>query len=86
MKSGYMLFFLSFLFLLGLTACTAPVSKTMLDYEQSLVRADSLANIGAADSAHAVRLLADLHREYDRIKELSGGKRVRLMPADTWQI
>ena len=82
MKSGYMLFFLSFLFLLGLTACTAPVSKTMLDYEQSLVRADSLVQAGVADSAQTARLLSELHREYNRVKELSDGKRVRLMPAD----
>ena len=82
MKSGYMLFFLSFLFLLGLTACTAPVSKTMLDYEQSLVRADSLVQAGVADSAQTSRLLSELHREYNRVKELSDGKRVRLMPAD----
>ena len=82
MKSGYMLFFLSFLFLLGLTACTAPVSKTMLDYEQSLVRADSLVQVGVADSAQTARLLSELHREYNRVKELSDGKRVRLMPAD----
>ena len=82
MKSGYMLFFLSFLFLLGLTACTAPVSKTMLDYEQSLVRADSLVQAGVADSAQTSRLLSELHREYNRVKELSDGKRVRLMPAN----
>ena len=82
MKSGYMLFFLSFLFLLGLTACTAPVSKTMLDYEQSLVRADSLVQAGVADSAQTARLLSELHREYNRVKELSDGKRVRLMPVD----
>ena len=48
-------FFLLF-FLLILTACSAPANPTLLNYEQSLVRADSLANIGAADSAHAVRL------------------------------
>lgn len=75
-------FFSSLILLLILTACSSPANPTLLNYEQSLVRADSLANAGAADSAHAVRLLADLHREYDRVKELSGGKRVRLMPAD----
>lgn len=80
MKPMHFLF--SLFFLLILTACSSPANPTLLNYEQSLVRADSLANIGAADSAHAVRLLADLHREYDRVKELSGGKRVRLMPAD----
>ena len=82
MKSGYILFFLSFLFFLGLTACTAPVNKTMLDYEQSLVRADSLVQAGVTDSAQTARLLSELHREYNRVKELSDGKRVRLMPAD----
>ncbi len=75
-------FFSSLILLLILTACSSPANPILLNYEQSLVRADSLANAGAADSAHAVRLLADLHREYDRVKELSGGKRVRLMPAD----
>lgn len=53
--------FFLLVFLLGLTACSAPANPTLLNYEQSLVRADSLANTGAADSAHAVRLLADLH-------------------------
>ena len=74
--------FFLLVFLLGVTACSAPANPTLLNYEQSLVRADSLANTGAADSAHAVRLLADLHREYNKVKELSDGKRVRLMPAD----
>ena len=79
MKSGYMLFFLSFLFLLGLTACTAPVSKTMLDYEQSLVRADSLVQAGVADSAQTARLLSELHREYNRVKEFFWGAFTALM-------
>lgn len=74
--------FLFLALLLALTACAAPADKTLLTYEQSLVRADSLVQTGAADSAHAARLLSDLHREYNQVKELSGGKRIRLMPAD----
>lgn len=75
----------SFLFpllLLVLVSCSSPANKTLLDYEQSLCRADSLANSGTADSILAPRLLADLHREYNQVKELSGGKLVRLMPRD----
>lgn len=68
--------------LLGLLSCSSPADKTLLNYEQSLTRADSLAKIGAADSVEAVHLLADLHREYNQVKEQSGGKRVRLMPVD----
>ena len=72
-----------FLFFLCLTACSVPADKNMQHYEQSLCRADSLARSGIADSTHAVRLLSDLHREYNQVKEGSGGKRVRLMAADS---
>ena len=68
--------------LLGLAACSSPADKTLLDYEQSLCRADSLANTGIADSASAVHLLSELHNEYNQVKQQSGGKRVRLMPDD----
>lgn len=75
--------FLLLLLLLGLTACSKPSGKTLMNYEQSLVRADSLVQCGAADSVRAVRLISDLHREYNQIKELSGSRRVRLMPLST---
>lgn len=79
----YLLNITSFLILLsGLAACSAPADKNILGYEQSLVRADSLAQSGMADSASAVRLLSDLRHEYTRVKELSEGKRIRLMPPD----
>lgn len=58
-------FFLLPVLLVGLTACSKPSGKTLMDYEQSLVRADSLVQFGAADSAQAVRLISDLHREYN---------------------
>lgn len=74
------LFFLTFL--LVLTACTSPADKTLLDYEQSLCHADSLVHAGKTDSVRTAHLISDLHREYDQVKEQSGGKRVRLMPAD----
>lgn len=74
---------LLFIFLSGITACSAPADKHMLDYEHSLCRADSLAQCGAVDSAHTTRLLSDLHREYTQVKEQSGGKRIRLMPPDS---
>ena len=54
-------FFLLF-FLLGVTACSAPANPTLLNYEQSLVRADSLVQAGVADSAQTSRLLSELHR------------------------
>ena len=48
------------LFLLFLlAACSSPADKNMLDYEQSLCRADSLARCGIADSARTVRLFSD---------------------------
>ena len=47
--------------------------------------ADSLVQSGIADSACAVRLLSDLHHKYTRVKELSEGKRIRLMPATGWK-
>lgn len=74
---------LLFIFLSGITACSTPADKNMLDYEHSLYRADSLAQCGAVDSAHTTRLLSDLHREYTQVKEQSGGKRIRLMPPDS---
>lgn len=80
MKLTRLFFFL--LFILVLAACSSPAEPTLLDYEQSLCHADSLVKTGAADSTLAVHLLADLHREYNQVKELSGGKRVRLMPSD----
>jgi len=74
--------FLSFLFLLSvLGACSSPADKNMLDYEHSLSRTDSLLQAGGVDSADMPRLVADLHHQYDHAKQLSGGKRVRLMPA-----
>lgn len=69
-----------FLLLLGLTACSGPAGKSLLDYEKSLCRADSLAQADTANGAHAARLLSELRREYNEVKELSGGKRVRMMP------
>lgn len=71
-----------FVLILGLSACSSPADKTLLDYEQSLCRADSLAQADTANNARAARLLSDLHREYTEVKELSGGKRVRMMPSD----
>ena len=43
--------FLFLTFLLGLTACSKSSGKVLMNYEQSLVRADSLVQCGAADSA-----------------------------------
>lgn len=43
--------FLLLTFLLGLTACSKSSGKVLMNYEQSLVRADSLVQCGAADSA-----------------------------------
>ncbi|MDO4164137.1 MAG: hypothetical protein Q4D56_07085 [Bacteroides sp.] len=76
------LFFLVCLFLLGgLSACSRSIdASVMLRYEHSLASADSLARIGATDSAHMVGQLSDLHREYVQIKEKADGKNVRLTP------
>lgn len=74
--------FLFLSLLLCLASCSRPANKDLLQYEQSLHRADSLAQSGATDSAHTARLLSDLHRQYIQVKENSGGKPVRLMPAD----
>lgn len=69
--------------LLCLAACSpVPANKSMLAYEQSLSRADSLVQSGAADSAQAARLLADLHQEYTQVKESSDGKLLRLAPGN----
>lgn len=76
-----------FLFLLPLflIACSAPAYEGMVHYESALSRADSLVRSGVADSAQAVHLLSDLHREYLRVKEATDGKRVRLMPANEYK-
>ena len=74
------------LFLLGgITACSAPADKDMLEYEHSLAHADSLVQSGVADSARTARLLSGLHREYARVKEQSAGKPLRLMPVTGWK-
>lgn len=70
--------FLLLILLLGLTACSKPADRTLMDYEQSLSHADSLVQCGAVDSVRAVRLISGLHREYNQIKELSDGRHVRL--------
>ena len=67
--------FLLLILLLGLTACSKPADRTLMNYEQSLSHADSLVQCGAVDSARAVRLISGLHREYNQIKELSDGRR-----------
>lgn len=72
-------------FLAMLTACSKPADRTLLNYEQSLAHADSLAQCGAVDSIGAVRLFSDLHREYVQVKERSDGSLVRLKPANRWK-
>ena len=71
--------------LLGLTACSKPADRTLMNYEQSLSHADSLVQCGAVDSARAVRLISGLHREYNQIKELSDGRHVRLKPVSGYE-
>lgn len=61
--------FLLLILLLGLTACSKPADRTLMDYEQFLSHADSLVQCGAVDSVRAVRLISGLHREYNQIKE-----------------
>ncbi|MFR5757172.1 MAG: hypothetical protein ACLUE2_00235 [Bacteroides cellulosilyticus] len=80
MKHASLLLLLTFLF--GLTACSKPADPTLMNYEQSLARADSLVQSGAADSARIARLLSGLHSEYNQVKEHSGGSLVRIKPAD----
>ena len=65
----YTFLFLLLILLLGLTACSKPADRTLMDYEQSLSHADSLVQCGAVDSVRAVRLISGLHREYNQIKE-----------------
>lgn len=78
-------FILPLFLLWGITACSAPADKDMLEYEHSLTHADSLVRSGVADSARTVRLLSGLHREYARVKEQSAGKPLRLMPVTGWK-
>lgn len=78
-------FILPLFLLWGITACSAPADKDMLEYEYSLAHADSLVQSGVADSARTVRLLSGLHREYARVKEQSAGKPLRLMPVTGWK-
>lgn len=66
----------------GLSGCAKPANEIMLKYEQTLCRADSLAQAGAMDSAQAVGQIAELHRAYNQSKEATGGKRVRVAPSD----
>ena len=77
--------FLLLTFLLGLTACSKPAGRTLMNYEQALSHADSLVQCGAVDSARAVRLISGLHREYNQIKELSDGRHVRLKPVSGYE-
>ena len=77
--------FLLLILLLGLTACSKPADRTLMNYEQSLSHADSLVQCGAVDSARAVRLISGLHREYSQIKELSDGRHVRLKPVSGYE-
>ena len=77
--------FLLLTFLLGLTACSKPAGRTLMNYEQALSHADSLVQCGAVDSARAVRLISGLHREYSQIKELSDGRHVRLKPVSGYE-
>ena len=85
MKHVYIFLLLTSLLGLVTVSCSAPADRNILDYEQSLIHADSLVQSGSADSACAVRLLSDLHHKYTRVKELSEGKRIRLMPATGWK-
>lgn len=78
-------FLLLLAFCLLLTACSKPADKRLVAYEQSLVRADSLAQSGAVDSAVAVRLLSDLHREYVQVKEQNDGGLIRIKSANPWK-
>ena len=78
-------FILPLFLLWGITACSAPADKDMLEYEHSLAHADSLVQSGVADSARTARLLSGLHREYARVKEQSAGKPLRLMPVTGWK-
>ncbi len=82
-KYVYAFFLLTFF--LCLTSCSHPDRDVLLRYERSLVQADSLVQGGGVDSVRIVRLLSSLHREYEQAKELSGGKKVRLVPADRWK-
>lgn len=66
----------------GLAGCAKPANEIMLKYEQTLCRADSLAQAGTMDSAQAVGQIAELHRAYNRSKEATRGKRVRVAPSD----
>lgn len=85
MKYIYTLF-LAFSFLC-LTACSGSHSNgdVLLHYERSLVQADSLVQEGGVDSVRMARMLSSLHREYEQAKELSGGKKVRLVPVNKWK-
>ena len=49
--------FLLLILLLGLTACSKPADRTLMDYEQSLSHADSLVQCGAVDSVRAVSII-----------------------------
>ena len=63
MKHVYIFLLLTSLLGLVTVSCSAPADRNILDYEQSLIHADSLVQSGSADSACAVRLLSDLHAD-----------------------
>jgi len=75
--------FLLLISFLGLLSCSNPANKALLNYEQSLCRDDSLLHAGSGDSALTVRMVSDLHHKYNQVKELSGGKPIRLTPSST---
>lgn len=83
MRQIHLLLLLAFLAML--TACSKPADRTLLNYEQSLAHADSLARSGAVDSAGTVRLLSGLHRQYLQVKEQTDGSVVRIKPANPWK-
>lgn len=83
MKQIHFLFLSAFCLLL--TACSKPADKRLVEYEQALACADSLARTGVVDSAATVRLLSDLRRQYLRVKEQTDGSVVRIKPANPWK-
>ncbi len=82
MKAAHIL---SLFLFLSLSGCTKRPGDVLLHYEQSLVRADSLVQAGAVDSARTAALLSDLRREYSQAKELAGSEPVRMRPVNKWK-
>ena len=82
MKHASLLLLLTFLF--GLTACSKPADPTLMNYEQSLARADSLVQSGAAVKEHSGGSLVRIKPADKRKQYLWGAFTALMIGLNVW--